>query len=117
MLGVNRSDYQRIHVGDSIIYVVTKFGANPGSRAERVRPQIGGDLCSYTIEKYWRVTGETADGGLIAKTRTGKEHVLKRNDPNLRRPSWWKRILHHSRFPTTSATAGSLDRINGVTID
>ena len=104
MPGVNRSDNQRFRIGDPIIYVVTKSSANPGSRAERVRPQIGGDLCSYTIEKYWRVTGETAEGELIAKTRTGKEHVLKQNDPKLRRPSWWKRILHRSRFPALPGT-------------
>lgn len=86
-------------VGEPVIYRVTKQSAHPGPRAQEIYPTPGGEQYTYIVDKFWVVADIEADGRLRLRTRRGKEHVIAPDDPNLRPPHWWERLLHRHRFP------------------
>ena len=85
-------------VGDWVIYRQQKHSTSPGPRAEDIRPARRGEEYTYLVDKFWIVVAVNSDGSILAKTRTGKEHVLDQDDPSLRKARWWERILWRSRF-------------------
>ena len=85
-------------VGDWVIYRQQKHSTSPGPRAENIRPARRGEEYTYQVDKFWIVVAVNPDGSIVAKTRTGKEHVLDRDDLSLRKARWWERILWRSRF-------------------
>jgi hypothetical protein len=88
--------------GDWVIYCMSKQGTHPGPRAENIHPNVHGDTCSYTVDKYWLVLGEESDGTVLLATRTGKHRRVSADDPNLRPPRWWERWWYRSRFPRST---------------
>jgi hypothetical protein len=87
--------------GDWVIYCMSKQGTHPGPRAENIHPNVHGDTCSYTVDKYWLVLGEES-GTVLLATRTGKHRRVSADDPNLRPPRWWERWWYRSRFPRST---------------
>lgn len=85
-------------VGDWVIYRKTKFSRLPGPRAANVSAAAHGDEYRYTVDKYWVVRDVREDGTLLLQTRRGKQHVVRIDDPCLRRPNLWERLWHRSRF-------------------
>jgi hypothetical protein len=85
--------------GDPVVYRKTKFSRRPGPRAENIHPAAEGDDYMYLVDKFWVVVELCDDGKLLLRTRGGKEHQIDRNDPCLRHPSWWERLVYHRRFP------------------
>ena len=59
---------QRYRVGDPVIFIVSKISAQPGPRAQDVRPAPHGDTYNYIVEKYWRVRELLPDGRLLRMT-------------------------------------------------
>ncbi|MCA8943405.1 MAG: hypothetical protein KDB80_12650, partial [Planctomycetes bacterium] len=76
-----------------------KCTTRPGPRARSVSPARHGDHYSYVVDKLWIVGEVRTDGRLALVTRRGKRHVVSKDDPRLRKPNWWERILFRRRFP------------------
>lgn len=89
---------REIQAGDWVIYRKTKFSTHPGPRAQDVTPAPNGDEYSYCVDKFWVVIDARQDGTLLLRTRRGKEHVVRPDDPNLRKANWWERWRHRERF-------------------
>ncbi|GAB4157226.1 MAG: hypothetical protein Tsb009_34250 [Planctomycetaceae bacterium] len=87
-------------VGDLVVYRKTKHSLHPGPRAEDIIPASSGDDYSYCVDKYWVVSGQASENEIIVRTRRGKTHILKSNDPNLRRANLWERWFLGNRFPS-----------------
>jgi hypothetical protein len=85
--------------GDWVVYRKPKRSTSPGPRASNIRPAREGDDYSYEVDKFWVVAETRPDGNMVLMTRTGKTHVVSRNDPRLRRPYIWQRLLYAQRFP------------------
>lgn len=100
---MNTGTYQP---GDWVVYRKTKHSVHPGPRASNVSPARHGDGYSYTVDKFWTVREITADGSLLLETRRGKRHVVRPDDPCLRRAGLLHRLLYRSRFE--AATPASL---------
>jgi hypothetical protein len=96
--------------GDLVVYRKTKHAAKPGPRAERISPAPYGDTYSYIVDKYWIVERICDDGALLLRTRRGKTHKTRPDDPNLRRAGLITRLLQGHRFPSVEATQSSQPR-------
>jgi hypothetical protein len=68
-------------------------------RAEDVRPAPHGDDCTYVVDKYWVVAEARPNGEIVAATHRGKRHLLRADDPALKRATWWEQLFHGGRFP------------------
>lgn len=96
--------------GDWVVYAKQKFSTSPGPRARSVAAAEKGDSYSYVVDKYWVISERLDDGDLLLRTRTGKEHVVRVDDPRLRAAKWWERWLLANRFPPAGPTpAGDSD--------
>ena len=101
-VGIGESERLRPHRfrgGEPVIYRVGKHSVRPGPRARGVFPAPNGEDYAYYVNKFWAVIEELPDGRLVVLTRRGKYHVVRRDDPRLRRPSVWERLWFASRFP------------------
>ena len=92
--------------GDRVIYRREKHSTKPGPRAVNVDPSPLGETYSYEVDKFWLVEDIDDRGQVIVKTRRGKTHQVPKDDPRLRRASWWERWLYSKRFPQTSGPSG-----------
>jgi hypothetical protein len=89
--------------GDPVIFRVTKHSYRPGRRAQSIHPAPHGDAYTYQVDKFWVVADIRDDGKLLLlRTRRGKTHDIKADDPNLRHATWWERLWHSDRFPQAS---------------
>jgi hypothetical protein len=93
--------WQKFSPGDPVIYRKSKCTARPGSRAVHVTPAPRGEDYVYEVDKFWVVVEMRPDRTLVLRTRRGKLHVVRDNDPHLRRPSLLERIRFGMRFPRT----------------
>ncbi|MEZ6123569.1 MAG: hypothetical protein R3C49_10375 [Planctomycetaceae bacterium] len=84
--------------GDLVIYRKTKHSNHPGPRAANVHPASKGETYSYTVDKFWVVEQILDDGTVVATTRRGKRNFLKPDDPLLKRPNLFQRLLYRGRF-------------------
>ncbi len=92
---MKRTSYQP---GEPVVCCVTKRSSKPGPRAKNVRPDPNGDGYTYQVDKLWLVEDQV-DDEVILLTRRGKRHVVREDNPMLRRPRLLERILFRSRFP------------------
>lgn len=91
--------------GDLVIYTMPKHSRHPGPRARSIHPAPMGDDYSYVVDKFW-VVAELVDGQqVLLKTRRGKTHMVRTDDPLLRKARWWERWRYRSRFPEPAATS------------
>lgn len=95
----------KLRPGEPVIYRASKVSTGPGPRARNVYAAPGGDTYTYVVEKFWVVADVRGDGKLLLRTRRGKEHLVEPNDPKLRRPHWWERLLYRGRFPRLTQPA------------
>jgi hypothetical protein len=92
----NRSEQYRS--GDWVIYLKQKSSTRPALRARTVMPSSSGETYRYAVEKYWIVDRVRSDGSLILRTRRGKLHQIRPDDPNLRRANLLERLCMRKRF-------------------
>jgi hypothetical protein len=85
--------------GDVVVYRKQKSSLRPGPHAMDIHPALHGDSYSYSVDKFWRVVAVQLDNNLVVCTRKGKQLTIAADDPNLRRPHWWERLLFWHRFP------------------
>ena len=71
----------------------------PGSLRRTFVSQLEEKLTSYDVDKFWLVDGVLEDSKLRLVTRRGNVRVLDSNDPHLRKPRWWERLVYKTRFP------------------
>ena len=89
---------QRVQPGDRMVYQKTKYSPSPGPRAKAVAPTEHGEGYSYLVDKLWIVSEVLPDGRLKLRTRRGKEHIVRADDPNLRPARLWERWVYRRRF-------------------
>jgi hypothetical protein len=65
-------------------------------------PSARGEDYAYEVDKYWVVAETREDDTVLLATRRGKVHRVRRDDPNLRKPTLWERWLYAARFPRTA---------------
>jgi len=94
---------QKFSPGDPVIYRRSKCTTHPGPRAVHVTPAPRGEDYAYEVDKFWVVVEMRSDHTLVLRTRRGKLHVVRDNDPHLRRPNLLERIRFGPRFPRASA--------------
>jgi hypothetical protein len=85
--------------GDWVIYTMQKRSRHPGPRARSVHPAEMGDDYGYVVDKFWIVVDSLSDGSVLLKTRRGKAHTVRCDDPLLRKAGWWERWRYKDRFP------------------
>ncbi len=91
---------RRLQPGVPIVYQMAETSSRPpGPGASNLRPAKRGDLYYCLIKKYWRVEQVLQDGRIVAVTPLMEHHLLRRDDPNLRRASLLERLRHGARFP------------------
>ncbi|HEY0980546.1 MULTISPECIES: hypothetical protein [unclassified Schlesneria] len=89
----------RFRVGDPVVCFVSKFGLQPGRRAQHVYAVPSGDGYSYEVPKYWTVAEIQSPEKVRVITRRGKFHDLAISDPRLRPARWWEKLIFRKRFP------------------
>ena len=90
---------QHFRPGDRVVYRKTKHTPKPGPRAEQILPASSGETYSYVVDKFWIVDRICDDGDLLLRTRRGKTHKTRPDDPNLRHAGLITRLLYGRRFP------------------
>ena len=100
---------RRPKCGDIVVYRKVKHSVRPGPRAKNVHPAASGDDYSYYVDKFWRVTGIKDGQTLRLKTRGGKVHEVKIDNPLLRPAKFWELILWASRLPKLTDDADTQD--------
>jgi hypothetical protein len=93
--------------GEPVIYCKSKYSSRPGPRARAVEPSPRGEDYLYQVDKYWVVAETPNNDTVVLQTRRGKRHVVRRDDPRLRRPTIWERFRFGSRFPSPPTPATS----------
>ena len=73
--------------GTPVIYRKDKCSTRPGRRARAVAPTRG-DTYTYYVNKFWLVERRLDDGTLLVRTRRGKQHIVRANNPSLRPPTF-----------------------------
>lgn len=84
--------------GDYVIYHKPKASTHPSPRAEEVSPAAHGDMYSYQIKKFWRVTRVPDEQTIEVTTRRGKRHHLRQDDPYLKKAGPLARLWHRHRW-------------------
>jgi hypothetical protein len=95
---------QKFSPGDPVIYRRSKCTTRPGPRAMHVTPAPRGEDYAYEVDKFWVVIEIRPDRTLVLRTRRGKLHLVRDNDPHLRRPNLLDRIRFGMRFPRLDLT-------------
>lgn len=91
---------RKFQVGEFVVYRVIKHSCNPGVRARDIAPAPRGETYTYRVDKYWVVDDVMPDGSVVLRTRRGKTRVVDADDPNLRRPTLWEKLVVRHRFPS-----------------
>ena len=97
---------KRFRRGGRVIFRKSKHSTVPGPRAKDIHPSPHGEDYAYYVEKFWTVAETRPGGEIVVQTRRGKRHVLRPDDPALRRATWWERLLFGNQFPTLSWAGG-----------
>ncbi len=93
--------------GDWAVYRKSKRSTTPGPRATNVMASSKGESYTYIVDKFWVVDSTLPGDRLLLRTARGKTHVIDANDPNLRKPSWLRRLLWRERFRMVEAKDNS----------
>ncbi len=93
--------------GDWVVYRKSKVSTSPGPRATKVVASKKGDNYTYIVDKFWIVDELLPNGEIRVRTARGKIHVVRSDDPCLRRPSLLQRIAWRKRFHLAETTLKS----------
>ena len=85
--------------GAPIVYRMIERSTRPAPQKCDIRPAKRGDLYYYLITKYWRVEKVLQDGSVVAITPLMEHHLLRSDDPNLRKANLLERLRYGGRFP------------------
>lgn len=86
--------------GDLVVVTLTKWSNEPGPRAHDIYPAPRGDQYNYEVDKYWIVQEVVSPLEVVLRTRRGKTHRVRTNDPRMRRASLWEWLFQRGRFPS-----------------
>ncbi len=89
-------------VGDRVVYTRDKYTPCPGPRAKNIFATPNGEAYQYQVEKYWVVVQVRSDGKLVVQTRRGKTHLLRDDDPQLRKATLFERLFRSHIFPSAA---------------
>jgi hypothetical protein len=98
--------------GDWVIYTMPKRSRHPGPRARSVHPAEMGDDYGYVVDKFWVVAEPPTAGRVLLRTRRGKTHSVRVDDPLLRKARWWERWRYKNRFPATESVSGPVPALS-----
>jgi hypothetical protein len=99
--------------GDWAVYRKSKVSTSPGPRATNVVASQKGDSYTYIVDKFWIVEELLPAGELRMRTARGKTHVIRQDDPCLRRPSLIQRMMWRNRFRHVEQTKESSPDVGG----
>jgi hypothetical protein len=91
--------WRKFPVGAPIVYRVTETSTSPRPDVHQVQPAEKGEFYYFVTHKYWRVEEVLPDGWIVARSRLMEQHLLRRDDPNLRKANLLERLRHGDRFP------------------
>jgi hypothetical protein len=95
-------------VGEHVVYAMQKCTPHPGPRSSDVHPSTYGEDYRYVVKKCWTVADVINDARIKVVTRTGKTHLVKVDDPHLRKvgplESLMLRLRWHKSFPDLPQT-------------
>lgn len=91
--------------GAWVIYRKQKASQSPGPRAVEVRAASQGETYQYMVDKYW-VVEEVMEDQVLLRTRRGKQNTVAKDDPRLRFPNWWERLVYRQRFSAVQEELG-----------
>lgn len=91
--------------GELVVYRRTEVGSQPAPKARQISPAPSGEGYSYCVDKYWQVQRLNPDGTLLVRTRSGGEHTVRADDPNLRKANFIERLLITGSFNTFRRSA------------
>lgn len=91
--------FTSFHIGDPVVFRMTKVSTEPGPRAHDVHPSPSGETYAYLVDKYWTVAEICDDGSALLVTRRGKQHRIALDDIRLRPARWWEKLFYRNRFP------------------
>ena len=91
-------------LGDCVVFRRVKYTTHPGPRARDVQATAHGDYYNYFVDKLWIVDEVLADGTLMLRTRRGRTHFVRADDPNLRHATLWERLRYRARFVELKST-------------
>jgi len=94
-----------LHAGDRVVYRKPKVSTRPGPRAAEIQARPHGEDYAYVVDKYWIVTRVMEDGTVEVRTRRGKVHRVKGDDPSLRRAGWLDRLRGREQYHETLVAA------------
>ncbi len=92
-------------VGQPVVYRKPKSSTSPGQRAINVRPAPAGETYCYEVEKYWTVSAVINEDQIELQTRSGKQHIVSRDDSRLRHATIIERLFMSDRFPKPDSGA------------
>jgi hypothetical protein len=84
--------------GDWAVYRKSKRSTSPGPRAVNVVASQKGESYTYVVDKFWVVESVLSSGQVLLRTPTGKTHLISGDDPGLRKPTFFQRLLWRHRF-------------------
>lgn len=96
---------RRFTVGELVVYRRTEIGSQPAPNARHIAPAPSGEGYSYCVDKFWQVQAINADGTLLVKTRSGGNHTVRADDPNLRKANFFERLLIARSFNSERRSA------------
>lgn len=89
----------QFHTGDLVVYRRTEYGRCPEPGAFRVEATPNGETYSWCIDRYGQILSINADCTLVIQTGQGQQHVVRSDDPGLRRAGFFERFRHARDFP------------------
>jgi len=85
-------------IGDCVVLREERRDTHPSRGARDVRPEPYGEGYRYVSEEYWRISEQRAKH-LLLLAQWGETRLAEADDPRLHVVSWWRRLIHHHRFP------------------
>lgn len=86
-------------IGDIVVYAKQRWGTSPSVNARNISAQQTGEQYSYAELEFLRVLRRFDDGTLELATLGEDIQRLQENDPLLRRPTLWERLVSWDKFP------------------
>lgn len=90
--------HRQFHIGQPVVFCVTKRKSRPGKKGKDIRPEPAGEGYQYRVDKFW-VVSQVLEKRLVLLTPRGRTRLVDPDDWNLRAARWWERVYYRNRFP------------------
>ena len=95
----------RYRAGDRVVFTRDKYTPCPGPRAKNIFATPNGETYHYQVDKFWVVIEVRPSGDLLVETRRGKTHLVRSDNPQLRKATLYERLFKNRLFPHPSPQA------------